>query len=360
MAKIRVLVVDDSVVVRRLIAECLKGDPDIEVVGTAATGQIALARIPQVNPDVVTLDLDMPGMDGLQTITAIRKIYAKLPIIMFSVLTERGAEATLDALASGANDYVTNVGNAATSIERVRSDLIPKIKLLCRGVAPEVLSCPVIRMPPADPAPSRVDVLAIGVSTGGPNALAALMPGLTKRFPVPILIVQHMPALFTRLLAERLEALTGMPAREGVADALLRPGDIWVAPGGYHMDLERTSDGVRLRIHEEPPENSCRPAVDVLFRSVAKVYGAASLSVVLTGMGQDGLRGCEHIREAGGQVLAQDEASSIVWGMPGAVANAGLADQVLPLAEIAAEINRRVAPHYSGVPALVGAQRKAL
>jgi two-component system, chemotaxis family, protein-glutamate methylesterase/glutaminase len=188
----------------------------------------------------------------------------------------------------------------------------------------------------------RPEILAIGVSTGGPNALSALLPGLSRNFPVPIVIVQHMPPLFTRLLAERLAALWAFPAREGEAGALLRPGEIWLAPGGFHMEIAKATDGVRLRTHEGPAENSCRPAVDVLFRSVAQVFGPRSLAVVLTGMGQDGLRGCECIREAGGQVLAQDEASSVVWGMPGAVSQAGLAEKVLPLDELAAEINRRV------------------
>lgn len=362
MAKIRVLIVDDSVVIRRLVSDCLAGDPDLEVVGTAADGQIALAKIPQLNPDIVTLDVEMPVMDGLQTVSAIRKTYAKLPIIMFSTLTERGGVSTLDALSRGANDYVTkpaNVGNVAMSIERVRADLIPKIKSLCRRSAPEVVSCPIIRKPSATNFSARLDVLAIGVSTGGPNALAAMMPGLSKKFPVPILIVQHMPALFTRMLAERLEAVTGMPAREGVADAVLRPGEIWVAPGGHHMDLEKTPAGVRLRIHDAPPENSCRPAVDVLFRSVAKVYGSASLAVVLTGMGQDGLRGCEDIRQAGGQVLAQDEATSVVWGMPGAVVGAGLAHDVIPLPGMAAEITRRIAPRFVAFPSSASALPKA-
>ncbi|MBL9201898.1 MAG: chemotaxis response regulator protein-glutamate methylesterase [Opitutaceae bacterium] len=368
MPKIRVLIVDDSVVVRRLVSDCLAGDPEIEVVGTAADGQIALAKIPQVNPDLVTLDIEMPVLDGLQTVSAIRKTYAKLPVIMFSTLTERGGAATLDALARGANDYVTkpaNVGSVAQSIERVREDLIPKIKSLCRRAAPVVLACPIIR-PPKPPVAgsgsplgsaasfvsSRVDVLAIGVSTGGPNALAAMMPGLAKRFPVPIVIVQHMPPLFTRMLAERIEAVTGMPTREGVAGAILKPGEIWVAPGGHHMDLEKTPEGVRLRVHDAPPENSCRPAVDVLFRAVAKIYGPRALSVILTGMGQDGLVGCQHIREAGGQVLVQDEATSVVWGMPGAVATAGLAQKILPLGEIAAEINLRVAPRFPTVAPL--------
>jgi two-component system chemotaxis response regulator CheB len=168
------------------------------------------------------------------------------------------------------------------------------------------------------------------------------MPALGKNFPVPVVIVQHMPPLFTRLLAERLGAISGFKCQEGSAGQMLRPGQLWVAPGGFHMETERVRDGVILQLNEERPENSCRPAVDVLFRSVAKTYGSKVLSVILTGMGQDGLKGCETIAAAGGQVLVQDEATSVVWGMPGAVSAAGLADKVLPLKELAPEILRRI------------------
>lgn len=352
MPKIRLLIIDDAVVIRRLLANCFDGDPDIEVVGTAANGQIGLAKLAQLNPDVVTLDMEMPVMDGLQTLAAIRKTNRALPVIMFSTLTERGASATFDALALGANDYVTkpaNVGSVGEAIKRVRDELIPKIRTLCGRKSAPVATIDLGRrvaapLPVAPSAASaHVEVLAIGVSTGGPNALAALLPGLGKNFPVPIVIVQHMPPLFTRLLAERLSAVSGLLVREGHTGAPLMPGEAWVAPGGHHLEVERTAHGARLRTHEDPPENSCRPAVDVLFRSVAKVYGAHALAVVLTGMGQDGLRGCEHIREARGRILAQDEATSVVWGMPGAVAQAGLAEKIIPLPALAAEINRLVA-----------------
>jgi len=356
MPKIRILIVDDSVVIRRMLSDCLAGDPDLEVVGTAADGKIALAKLTQVNPDIVTLDMEMPEMDGLQTLAALRKTHPKLPVIMFSTLTERGAGATFDALALGANDYVTkpaNVGSVTAAVQRIRDDLVPKIKGLCRKPA-DITSCPLIRTPAAS-TPVRTPSLAsagaatgalsavvIGVSTGGPNALAEMLPGLAANFPVPVLIVQHMPTLFTRLLADRISAVSGLRAREGEAGAIIRPGEAWVAPGGSHMEVEQAADGVKLRIHDGPPENSCRPAVDVLFRSVAKVFGNRTLAVILTGMGQDGLIGCQWIREAGGKVIAQDEASSVVWGMPGAVAQAGLAEKVLPLRDIATEINQRV------------------
>jgi two-component system chemotaxis response regulator CheB len=359
MDKIRVFIVDDSAVIRRLLSDLLKDDPQIEVVGMAGNGELALPKIQQLHPDLVTLDMEMPVMDGIETLKALRKTHPKLPIVMFSTLTERGSSATMDALSLGASDYVTkpaNVGSVIEGMGKIREELIPKIKALCGRKGPAVAE-PVAqpRPEPRFPRAARgsvaaggVDILAIGVSTGGPNALAELMPALGKNFPVPVVIVQHMPPLFTRLLAERLGAISGFKCREGSEGQLLLPGQLWVAPGGFHMLTERVRDGVVLHLNEERPENSCRPAVDVLFRSVAKCYGSKVLSVVLTGMGQDGLKGCEAIAASGGQILAQDEASSVVWGMPGAVSNAGLADKILPLKELAPEILRRL---QTGAPA---------
>ena len=193
--------------------------------------------------------------------------------------------------------------------------------------------------------PRRVDVVAIGVSTGGPAALMEMIPKFPADFPVPILIVQHMPPIFTNLLAERLALRASIAVAEGALSHLLTPGHAWIAPGGLHMAVECDGEAVRLTTHRDPPENSCRPAVDVLFRSVARVYGPRALAVVMTGMGQDGLRGCEQIQAAGGQVLVQDESSSVVWGMPGIVARSGLADRVLALSELGAEIIERVYRH---------------
>ena len=352
MPKIRVLVVDDSVLVRRMVSNVLSDDPQLEVVGVAANGRIALAKIPQVNPDAVLLDVEMPEMDGLQTLAAIRKTYPNLLVIMFSGVTERGAAVTLDAIALGATDYVTKPANASSkeaAMKYVRDQLIPKIKGLCAGkrdrlpttLPPRVSQIPLLPAIPSK-ALSKVDIVAIGVSTGGPNALMTLLPAFAVDFPVPILIVQHMPPLFTKRLAERLDGNCQIRVAEGFSGAVLQPGQAWIAPGDFHAIVEREGTRVRIRTHQQPPENSCRPAVDVLFRSVAKTYGAGTLAVVLTGMGQDGLHGCQCIREAGGQVLVQDEASSVVWGMPGMVANAGLADRVLPLPQLASEIIYRL------------------
>jgi two-component system chemotaxis response regulator CheB len=347
MPPIRVLIVDDSTVIRKVLCDGLAGDAALEVVGTAANGRIALAKIPQLHPDLVTLDVEMPEMDGLETLAAIRKIYPKLPVIMFSTLTERGASTTLDALALGASDYVTkpsNTGSLDVTLRQLREQLIPKIKALCEA-RPSLSAAPIAR--PAIQRSgmdfSRIEVLAIGTSTGGPNALSELLPGIPASFPVPIVIVQHMPPLFTRLLAARLNQRSELIIREGVTGEVLRPGEAWIAPGDFHMTVEKKGASVVLALNQDQPENYCRPAVDPMFRSVAKIFGASALAVVLTGMGSDGTNGAQHIKERGGQVLVQDQASSIVWGMPGQIVASGLADATYPLSSMATEIGRRVA-----------------
>jgi two-component system chemotaxis response regulator CheB len=347
MPKLRVLIVDDAVVVRKILTDAVGSEADMEV-HTAASGRIALMKLPQINPDAITLDMEMPELDGVQTVKEIRKTHPKTPIIMFSTLTVQGAEATLDALAAGANDYVTkpaNVGSVAVAIARIKAELVPMIRALC-GVsevrpqeAAPLASKPMFR-PKASSGP--IEAVTIGISTGGPNALSQMLPHLPRNLPVPILIVQHMPPLFTKLLAARLAEQCPLDVKEGVAGMPVCPGHIIIAPGGKHMVVQRSGDGVVIATNMDPPLNSCRPAVDALFRSVATVYGARALALVLTGMGNDGMRGCEYIRDAGGQIVVQDEESSVVWGMPGSVARAGLAQKILALTQIAPEIVRRV------------------
>jgi len=368
MPPIRVLVVDDSSVIRKVLCEALTSDSDIAVAGTAADGHIALAKLSQLHPDLVTLDVEMPNMSGLDTIREIRKLYPKLPIIMFSTLTERGASTTLDALALGASDYVTkpsNTGSLGVTLERIKQDLIPKIKALCKSKpAEEPSAIPSAKLP----APARIPtarptapvaILAIGTSTGGPNALAEVIPALPRDFPVPVVVVQHMPPLFTRLLADRLNKQSVIQVHEGEPGRELAPGQVWIAPGDYHMTVEREAGVAHLVMNQNPPENSCRPAVDPLFRSVAQVFGPSALAVVLTGMGSDGVVGSQFIRERGGQIVVQDEASSVVWGMPGQVAAAGLADGIFPLNSIAREVIRRVAARPAAASASLNPVRAA-
>lgn len=351
MPKIRALVVDDAVVVRKLITETLSRDSEIEVAGIAANGRIALQKIPQVAPDIITLDFEMPEMDGLATLREIRNLYPKLPVIMFSTLTQKGATATLEALSLGASDYVTkpsNIGNVAEAIERLEQELIPKIKAHCRrgdAELPGLAAASRRVLPAACPLPRRagpIEMVCLGASTGGPTALAGVFAHLPPDLPVPIVIVQHMPPLFTTMLAERLSVQSRMPCHEGREGMAIERGHAYLAPGGRHMEVRRQDGRMAVALHDGPPENSCRPAVDVLFRSVAAAYGGAVLGVVMTGMGQDGTRGCELIRERGGQVVAQDEATSVVWGMPGYVARAGYAEKLVPVSQIAHEIMRRV------------------
>jgi len=356
MPKIRVLVVDDAVVMRRVITNVLSTDPAIEVVGVAANGKIALQKIPQVTPDVITLDVEMPEMDGIQTLREIRKLYPKLPVIMFSTLVQRGAEVTIEALSIGANDYVTkpaNVGSVTESMKRLGDDLIPKIKAHCKHLVPiETLSALSLRplSPPLSPRPKLTtplshdapNIVCIGTSTGGPNALAEVFSGIRTRLPVPIVIVQHMPPIFTRMLAERLNNNSHATVfHEGEEGQRLEPGHAYIAPGGRHMEIRRLGQSPAIHLHDGPPENSCRPAVDVLFRSVVSVFSNRILAVIMTGMGQDGYRGCQLIHERHGQIITQDEASSVVWGMPGYVAHAGIAEAVVPLSRIAYEISKR-------------------
>ena len=342
MSKIRVFIVDDSVVIRRVLANTLSADPAIEVVGTAPNGRIALEKIAQAAPDVVTLDLEMPDMDGLQTLAALRKTHRSLPVIIFSVFTKPGAAATLEALSFAAVDYVTKPPPGAgtdVALKIIRGQLVPKIKMHFTSAVDA--AAPPAHATPHPPA-RGVHVVVIGVSTGGPDALGDLLPCFPKDFPVPILIVQHMPPGFTQLLANRLAAKSRIPVEEAHANAVLQPGHAWLAPGGSHMIVESVDGEARLKTFQGPPENSCRPSVDILFQSAADVFGSHVLAVVMTGMGQDGFRGCERIHQAGGQILVQDEASSVVWGMPRLIAAAGLVDQELSLADLGPEILRRV------------------
>ncbi len=351
-SKIRVLVVDDSVVIRRLVTQALEEVPDIEIAGSAANGKIALQRIPQVNPDAITLDIEMPEMNGIEAVREIKKAYPQVRVIMFSTLTQRGASSTIEALSHGADDYVTkasNYGSLDKSMTSLRDELVPKIKqfFVLAGAAPAVA-------PPRPPSVPRLvngsrptvgaharKAVVIGVSTGGPVALSRIVPMFPHDFPAPILIVQHMPPMFTRMLAERLQTQTKLRVTEAVEGDVVTPGRILIAPGDYHMKLRRLGTDIRVQLDQGPQENSCRPAVDVLFRSAAEIWGPAAVGAVLTGMGQDGLRGVETLKAQGAYIIAQDEVTSVVWGMPGAVANAGLADTVTGLDSVVGVIRNQ-------------------
>jgi two-component system chemotaxis response regulator CheB len=344
MKRIKVLLVDDSAVIRKVLGDLLASDPDIEVVGTASNGKIALEQVQNLQPDIITMDIEMPEMNGLETVQKIRQSNNLVPIIMCSSLTADGASHTLDALALGASDYVTKPSSHGVNTREVVGDeLLRKIKGLASATKDSSVSAPLIttltQARPQAASERHRDVIAIGVSTGGPNVLAELLPLLPANLNAPVLIVQHMPPVFTKLLAERLSEVSPMPVVEAQHAQEVRPGTIYLAPGGQHMEIKKLLGRVLIGLHEGPPENSCRPAVDVLFRSVAKVYAAGALGVVLTGMGQDGLKGAAQIAQAGGELVVQDRASCAVWGMPGAIVDAGLNPLILPLDQIAQEIS---------------------
>ncbi|MCU1388035.1 MAG: response regulator receiver modulated CheB methylesterase [Ilumatobacteraceae bacterium] len=369
MTKIRVLIADDAVVVRRLLANVIDADPDLEVVGVAQNGAIAVTKLEQLKPDIITLDIEMPVMDGLQALAEIRKVNRTIPIIMFSTLTERGGVATLEALSLGATDYVTkpaNVGSVTAAMDRVRQDLIPKIKALCprtpiAGNRLSAKSAGAIEHTSAAAIASRstllppirttarptgcIDVVAIGSSTGGPVALAEVIGRLPADLGVPVVITQHMPPVFTRLLAQRINATSAIEVREAADGDVLAPGLVLIAPGDHHLTLDRGAAAVTVRLTQSDPVNFCRPAVDVMFGSVAQAFGGDVLAVILTGMGHDGRDGCAVLKERGATVLAQDEATSVVWGMPGAVVQSALADEVCALTGVGPRIAQLVSGH---------------
>jgi two-component system chemotaxis response regulator CheB len=372
--KVRVLIVDDSAVMRKIIASALQKEPSIEIAGYAANGLQAIEAIQTCNPDVVTLDIEMPEMDGLTALREIRKDNKYLPIIMFSSLTHKGAQAAVMALTAGASDYVGKPANATGGIDDafkvLETELIPKIIGLAKRIksrrakegleAPKPIPAATEKMAVAakQSIPNKIppfvvskiakltsgalakpaEAVCIGVSTGGPEALMQVFGAFNAPLSVPIFIVQHMPADFTALLAARLSATGVMTVKEAEEGEIAEPGMVYIAPGGFHMTVSRPGTKTIIHLNTEPPENSCRPAVDVLFRTAADVYGNSLLTVMLTGMGYDGLKGSQVVKEKGGQLIAQDEATSVIWGMPGAVVQAGLADAVLPLDKITDEI----------------------
>ncbi|MBI1244204.1 MAG: chemotaxis-specific protein-glutamate methyltransferase CheB [Alphaproteobacteria bacterium] len=371
------MVVDDSAVIRGLITRALENDPSIQVVATVGNGQLAIGQLGRTDVDVIVLDIEMPVMDGLTALPKLLEAAPDVKIIMASTLTQRNAQVSLEALQKGAADYIpkpTSTGEIHGSADFKR-DLTEKVKALGRarrdkrdrnraaGI-PETRPQPTTATRAATAAavsamPARSSLLsplapiqlrpasrtmpqivAIGSSTGGPQALFGLLSALPATLRLPICITQHMPATFTTILAEHITRMAKRPCAEGVDGQALEPGRIYLAPGDNHMKIEVQAGQKIIRLTKEPPENFCRPAVDPMFRSLAAAYGPAVLAVVLTGMGSDGAKGGKVVVEAGGTVIAQDEASSVVWGMPGAAAMAGICSAVMPIDKLPGEIVR--------------------
>ncbi|QDU50125.1 Chemotaxis response regulator protein-glutamate methylesterase of group 2 operon [Gimesia panareensis] len=324
------------------MTQAINLDDQISVVGSAMHGQAALTWLNSNQADVVVLDVEMPVMDGISCLKQLRQSHPDLPVIMASSLTRAGAEITLQALDLGAAGCVAKpvASNAAEAIAQMAHDLLPLIKALVRDSQTDSQSLTNLQVrTTALPAKTPM-VLVIGSSTGGPNALKTVLSALPEKFSLPILIAQHMPPLFTRTLAEHIQRDTGRPAAEAVDGALIERGHIYIAPGDFHMVVDKQDDRMVIRLNQEAPEHFCRPSVNPLYNSAANWYGSSVLAVMLTGMGDDGIEGARSISERQGYIIAQDEQSSVVWGMPGAIAKAGLANQVLPLRNIATELAR--------------------
>lgn len=352
------MLVEDSAVIRGMVRRWLENVPGIELVDSATNGQIAIDMTRAIKPDIIILDIEMPVMDGLTALPQILRAAPGVKVLIASTLSRRNAEVTLKAMSLGASDFVAKPsfvreGNDARA--HFQEELVRKIEGLASTVGRKVGVKPVLdsdegwgALPSADakvtlrkPSPVAPRVLAIGASTGGPAALARVIEDAkTAIGNVPILIAQHMPPTFTALLGEKLSKIAGLPGGEAVQGELVVPGHIYVAPGGQHMRVKKSAGGITIALDTGPPINHCRPAVDPLFNSVADAYSTAALAVVLTGMGSDGAKGATKIADAGGTVLAQDQPSSVVWGMPGATATAGAAAAIVGLADMGDRISR--------------------
>lgn len=356
---LRVLIVDDAVTYRKVLSDILAEEPGVVVVGTAANGRIAVQKIEQLRPDVLTLDLEMPEMNGLELLRHLQANRADVGAIVLSASSSAGASQTLAALEAGAFDFVLkpNGASVAENTDRLARELRLKLTAYARrqGVrrilAGDRAGPPVAPGPaalperPTKPPPVRTgspQAVVIGISTGGPKALAQMLPQLPANLRVPVLVVQHMPPVFTASLAQDLNTRCALAVAEAQDGDPVVPGRIWIAPGGRQMGLARQDSGVTIRITDDPPENSCRPAVDYLFRAAADAYGGNVLAVVMTGMGYDGTSGCALLKARGAEVFVQDAASCVVFGMPRGPIEKGLADAVVPLDRMAAEIVRHV------------------
>jgi two-component system chemotaxis response regulator CheB len=351
VGRIRVLVVDDSALMRRVICNLLEEDPDIQVVGTAVDGYDAIHKVQELAPDVVTLDLEMPRLDGLQTLGYLMS-ERPLPCIMLSAFTPSGAETTLKALEYGAADFVQKPSGAISlNLERVREELIDKVKVarhidLKRLPFRDGETRPsaggrwhALSPQPAAPLSSALKgIIALGCSTGGPRALAELVPGFPRDLSVPLVIVQHMSGGFTKTLAERLDKESAIRVKEAEEGEALLPGHAYLSPGDWHFEVERKGMGALARLNQKPPVQGVRPSVDLLFLSVAEAFGEKAVGVLLTGMGRDGTKGMKAMKQKNARTLAQDEASSVVYGMPRSAFVAGVVDKVYPLKEMAAAI----------------------
>ncbi|MFH2059127.1 MAG: chemotaxis response regulator protein-glutamate methylesterase [Pseudomonadota bacterium] len=343
---LRVLVVDDSVLYRKVLSDVLSNIPGVQVVGTATDGKVALAKIPQLKPDMLTLDFDMPELDGLEVLEHVRIDHPDLKVVMVSAHTKEGAAITLKALELGALTFVTKpkTENPIESKNVLFDQLVPVVKEIMAQVqlSPSTFSDAAPEKVTSPAGVGRIQIVAIGISTGGPKALAQLIPCLPEDLRTPVVIVQHMPSDYTAALAESLDQKSALNVIEAENSMELKRGIVFIAPGGKQMKVVHVSGKYMLEVNDDPPENHCQPSVDYLFRSISKVYGKNALGIIMTGMGSDGVLGLRLMKRLGAQVIAQDKQSCVVFGMPGEAINAGVVDCVVPLNHIATEIIQRV------------------
>jgi two-component system chemotaxis response regulator CheB len=361
--KLRVLVVDDTIVYRKIVSSVLAEMPNVEVVGTAANGKIALEKIAQTRPDLLLLDLEMPELGGLDVLRRLKAEGSPVGAIILSALTSQHSRITLDCLTLGAFDFILKPANGTfeENLQRVRAELRPRVEAFARRretrrllagsrppATPSTVSASAApsssSLAPSPPKalPTKAEAVAIGISTGGPAALAEMLPRLPGDLDAAVLVVQHMPPVFTRSLAEDLDRRCRVRVSEAQDGEPVKRGQVLIAPGGKQMKVCREGAGAVVRVTDDPPENSCRPSADYLFRSVAAAYGPRAMGVIMTGMGNDGAAGCREIKARGGWIVAQDEASCVVFGMPRQPIQEGIADAVLPLSQIADEVTRVV------------------
>ncbi len=359
--KIKVLVVDDTLLYRKVLRDVLSSFSETEVVGTASNGKAALEKIEELSPDLVTLDVEMPVMDGLETLSALKEAKKDVKVIMVSALTKKDAQVTMRALQLGAFDFIAKPdgGSLNENVESLKLQFAPKIRVLkprLQGRAragkeekeeamPGRTSSPAPAPPPVRgrrTPPSRPSIVAVGVSTGGPKALTEVIPRLPADLPVPVAVVQHMPPVFTGALAENLDKKSALAVVEAEDGTPLEAGRVYIAPGGKQMRIGGSSTSPVVRVTDDPPENHCKPSVDYLFRSVREVFGPKALGVIMTGMGRDGTEGLKEMKKSGAFVLAQDEATCVVYGMPMEAVKAGVVDEILPLEKLAERITALV------------------
>ncbi|THB77437.1 MAG: chemotaxis response regulator protein-glutamate methylesterase [Desulfobacteraceae bacterium] len=364
MSGIKALVIDDTIVYRKIVGDVLKEIPGVEVVGTANNGKIALSKIASLSPDIITLDIEMPEMNGIQVLEELQKQSDPPTVVMLSTLTHEGSEMTIKALELGAFDFVPkpDEGKMADNMQKVRDAINPiirtvkrqkqtRLKIKNRAVTPTVKSqvpkTSPVKTSPAISVPRKApsEIIGLGISTGGPNALTRMIPMLPASFSVPILIVQHMPPMFTASLANSLNNKSALSVKEAENGDTITGGTVYIAPGGKQMKIMAGGDGIsrKIKITDDPPENSCKPSVDYLFRSIAQHYVGRATGVIMTGMGSDGTKGLVQMKQSGSIVIAQNEETCTVFGMPKEPIESGLADVIAPLENIAGEIIKTVA-----------------